>query len=461
MIHKIFIDEETERNALAILMSGTKQGENLALQLQPEYFSNSLRAKAFISIRELMEEGRPVDGTQVIFQMKREGRISEIKDALQVIVEETNSMPAIFQLDKWYHYAATLKQLYVHRQCEKAVEQYNYQLNEADPYTAGLALIEAIDELSKSSESIDVQVAGKIAYEVSERIRLTLNGQRQESFTPTGIAHLDKIISGFYPKQYITIAARPAQGKSALALQIALNMALQKQSIGYITLEMSKEEQVNRCLANIAKVGTRSVKNPRYLQGDELMRIQESATKMSALQMYFIDDAQMTISDIAAKVKEMKKKSAIKGVFIDMIQLIKPERYDQAKPKTEQLTNISKALKALAKKEDIWICNVAAMNRDSEKQNRKPKVSDIRETGQIESDSDLVLMLYRPNYDPDQPPTDNAPEDIDLIIGKNRDGAQGTIMLTAEFQYSRFEQVQREQPVYTPSYKKAFNQAPF
>jgi replicative DNA helicase len=157
----------------------------------------------------------------------------------------------------------------------------------------------------------------------------------------------------------------------------------------------------------------------------------------------------------------MKKKSGIKGIFIDMIQLIKPEKHDQNKPKTEQLTNISKALKGLAKKEDIWICNVAAMNRDADKQNRKPKVSDIRETGQIESDSDLVLMLFRPNFDPESPPNDDAPEDVDLIIGKNRDGSQGTIQLTAEFQYSKFYPAHRESYQPIPAYKKRNEEAPF
>lgn len=461
MIYKTYIDDQAESAALSILFSNTKQAELIALNMKPEYFSDSIRKKSFISALELMEEGKPCSTMHVIFKMKSEGRISEIKDAQDLMDRDRDNNAAIFNLDKWMHYASTLKQLYVYRQCQKAVEQYNYQINEADPYTASISLIELVEEISKQSELIEMATAGEIAHEVSERIRTTLTGERRHAYTPTGIDSLDKIISGFYPKQYITIAARPAQGKSALALQIALHMAMAKNSIGYITLEMSSEEQVNRCLSNLAKVPTRKVKNPRYIEGDELLRIQQFALEMHKLNVLFVDDAQMTVSDIAVKVREMKKKQGIKGIFIDMIQLIKPEKHDQNKPKTEQLTNISKALKGLAKKEDIWICNVAAMNRDADKQNRKPKVSDIRETGQIESDSDLVLMLFRPNFDPESPPNDDSPEDVDLIIGKNRDGSQGTIQLTAEFQYSKFYPAYRETQAFVPAYKQRKEEAPF
>jgi replicative DNA helicase len=457
-----FIDEEVERNALSILFSGTPHAEQLALALKSEYFSRSLYQKAFLSAVELLEEGMPADASQVVFQMKRQGRISEIRDAIELMEQDTTNQTALFKADKWKHYADTLKQLYVFRQCKKAVEQYNHQISEADPYTASLSLIEIVEEINQSKDITDVQAIGTLAYEASERIRKTLTGELVPTYTPTGVRSLDGLISGFYPKQYISIAARPAQGKSALALQIALNMAKFKQPTAYVTLEMSKEEQADRCLANLSGVPIKRIRNPKYLHGDDLSKVQQAAAQLSGLPLYFVDEPAMTVSNIAAKVKEMKKTLGIKGIFVDMIQLVKAEKHDAVKGKTEQITNISKSLKALAKKEDIWICNIVAMNRDADKQNRRPKVSDIRESGQIESDSDLVVMIYRPNYDPEQPPREDEPEDIDVIVGKHRNGAQGTIQMTAHFHINKFEAANRSVVVSQPSWKKDTNKdSPF
>jgi len=435
-----YLAELEECGAIYAITINDDFSKALALGLKPEYFADRHRRMAFESARELVELGKDVTIRNVVEHLKATRKIS-IQDIQAITIMDFKGHDKYYHGSKAKYYAETLHKTYINREAQQAVIQYYSDLDTMDSYTASIKLISVIDYLSQTIQSDDFIQISKKAIEQAEKIRQIATGEFTMQYSQTWIKSLDKIIGGFYPKQYITLAARPGQGKSLLALQMALNMASKQIPVAYVTLEMSTEEQVNRCLSNRTGIATKDIKKAKYLNAEQMKSLQEQAYKFDKMPLYFNDEPMVDTQKIESYVRELKKKG-VQGIFIDMIQLLQPNSGDRSKAKTEQVTNISKHLKAIAKRNNIWIVNIAAMNRDVDKSNRKPKISDIRESGQIESDSDLVLMLFRPNFDPNSPPEENSSEEIELIIGKNRDGGTGTINLLAEWHLCRFKEVE-------------------
>lgn len=430
-----------ECGALYAITLGGDKAQDLCLRLRAEYFSDKHRRLAYEAARELYEEGKFVNITSVINHLKATRSISA-DDIYRIAMYDFKGADRYQHISLARYYGETLHKCYINREAQTSVIAYMDELKVTDPYNASLKLIAKIEELARTVETDDfVQISHK-AIEQAEKIRQICTGEFVQEYSKTFIPTLDKIIGGFFPKQYITLAARPGQGKSLLALQIALNMASRHMPVAYVTLEMSTEEQVNRCLSNRTGIATGIIKRAKDLSAQQMHDLQKVAYEFNNIPLYFNDDPVIDVAKLDGYIRELKKKN-IKGIFVDMIQLLQPMPGDKSKQKTEQITNISKALKSIAKRHDIWIVNIAAMNRDVEKSNRRPKISDIRESGQIESDSDLVLMIYRPNYDADKPPVENASEEIELIIGKNRDGGTGTVTILAHWHLCKFVEVDR------------------
>ena len=447
-----YLADAEECGALYAITIGDQNSQDLCMALRAEYFSNKHRRMAYEAARELFEEGKVVTITSIVNHLKASRKVT-IEDIKQIALYDFQGVDRYYHLSLAKHYGETLHKCYINREAQTATLTFIDELKTNDAYVASLSLIARIEELAHSVETDGFSPIAKRAIEQAEKIRQIATGEFALDYSKTHIPTLDKIITGFFPKQYITLAARPGQGKSLLALQIALNMALRHIPVAYFTLEMSTEEQINRCLSNRTGIPTRALKKAKYLSSEQMALLQKSAYEFNNVPLYFNDDAVVDVAKLDNYVRDLKKKG-VKGVFVDMIQLLQPMTGDKSKGKTEQVTNISKALKAIAKRHDVFIVNIAAMNRDVDKSNRRPKISDIRESGQIESDSDLVLMIFRPNYDPNQPPSEDSSEEIELIIGKNRDGGTGTVNLLAQWHLCKFAEVESSR-IESTFYQKA------
>jgi replicative DNA helicase len=433
--------EAEECGALYAITMGDENSQSLCMRLRAEYFSDPHRRMAYEAARALYETGKYVNLMSIIDYLKSTQKIT-IQDISKIAIYDFQGVDRYRHLSMANHYGEVLHKAYINREAMQCVRHYVDELSLSDPYQASLQLIAKIEILAQTVETDDFVQISRKAIEQAEKIRQISTGEFVQDYCKTFVPTLDKIIGGFFPKQYITLAARPGQGKSLLALQIALNMASRQIPVAYVTLEMSTEEQVNRCLSNRTGIATALIKRAKDLNAQQMHDLQKAAYDFNNMPLYFNDDPIIDVSKLDGYIRELKKKG-IKGIFVDMIQLLQPMTGDKSKQKTEQITNISKSLKALAKRHEIWIVNIAAMNRDVEKSNRRPKISDIRESGQIESDSDLVLMIYRPNYDADKPPIEDASEEIELIIGKNRDGGTGTVSILAQWHLCKFAEVDR------------------
>ncbi len=254
----------------------------------------------------------------------------------------------------------------------------------------------------------------------------------------TGFSDLDKKITGLNRSDLIIIGARPAMGKTSFALNIARNVAVYaKKKVLFFSLEMSKEQLAQRVLSTEARVQSTKFRTGR-LSPDEWQHIAEASVFLSDVDLYFDDTASITVPEMKARARQLKN---VDCIVIDYLQLMSSSK--KTDNRVQEVSEITRSLKMMAKDLNIPVVTCAQLARRTEEKGRshKPQMSDLRESGSIEQDADIILMLYREDYYKDS--ADSSPEDIrvdeaELIISKNRHGPTGTVPLAWNPDYTMF-----------------------
>src|SRR3954470_1231371 len=260
----------------------------------------------------------------------------------------------------------------------------------------------------------------------------------------TGFVEFDRLTSGLHPAEMIVIAARPSMGKTAFAMNIAEHVALQeKQAVAIFSLEMSGQQLVQRFLCSRARVNLKKVRDG-FLGEREFASLTSAASKLAESKMFIDDTSGLSILELRAKARRMKAQHAIRLIVVDYLQLLRSTSRRGQDNRQIEISEISAGLKGLAKELNIPIIVVAQLNRNPENRTGdskgRPRLSDLRESGSIEQDADLVGLLVREAYYAD---TDEEKEEAagnaDLIIAKQRNGPVGDIPLTFLSEFTRFE----------------------
>ncbi|MBU1261706.1 replicative DNA helicase [bacterium] len=251
----------------------------------------------------------------------------------------------------------------------------------------------------------------------------------------TGFTDLDEKTSGFQPSDLIIIAGRPSMGKTSIALSIAQNAAVkEKVPVGIFSLEMSQSQLVLRLLCSEARVDAHRLRTGRLSKSD-LPRISLAAGALSDSEIYLDDTASMNAIEMKAKARRLKAQYNIGLLIIDYLQLMEGTgRFTENRQ--QEISEISRFLKGLAKELNIPVVALSQLSRATEIQRRKPQLSDLRESGAIEQDADLVLFVYREEY---YKPTEDNEGIAEIIIGKQRNGPTGSIHLAFLKSYAKFE----------------------
>lgn len=267
------------------------------------------------------------------------------------------------------------------------------------------------------------------------------------SGVPSGFPDLDNMTDGFKPGQMIIVAARPAVGKSTIAVDFARNASLLGgKTVLFFSMEMDKKEIVNRILSAEARVETQKIKRGE-LDDNDWMNISEAQARLAQANFIIDDNPQTSISRVrSVAIRQKNKPEGLDMIVIDYLGLMEiPSSGRSSDSRQNDISNLSRNIKLLAKELQIPVIILSQLNRNSETRNdRKPMVSDLRESGSLEQDADIVMLLHRPETaDPN-----NRPGETDLIIGKHRGGPTGTVPLTSMLSYSKFVpgqgQVERE-----------------
>lgn len=260
----------------------------------------------------------------------------------------------------------------------------------------------------------------------------------------TGFPDFDKMTDGLHGSEMIVIAARPSMGKTSLAMNIAEHVALEsKQPVGVFSLEMSSSSLVMRMMCSLARVNLRSIRDG-FMSEADFPKITTAAGRLAAAKIFIDDTAGLSILQLRARARRMFQQHGIKLFVIDYLQLLNSTTRRAQDNRQQEIADISSGIKALAKELNVPVIVLAQLNREIEKdKGRKPRLSDLRESGSIEQDADLVCLLYKPSEGDDEdggagePNADSRP--VNLLIAKQRNGPTGDVKLTFFNSYTRFE----------------------
>lgn len=265
----------------------------------------------------------------------------------------------------------------------------------------------------------------------------------------TGFVDLDKLIDGFHPNELIIIAARPGKGKTAFALNIIANVALDKGNLNkgkktvlMVSLEMSRLELGMRLICSYGEIDNNKIKN-QYLSKEDQHKFTDIANEFASAQTVFIDDTpNRTVNEIAANARKLKRTNDLALLVVDYIGLITPENAND--PRQEQVAKIARRLKGLAREVGIPVLCLAQLNRAAEEGGRdpRPKLSHLRESGAIEQDADVVMFIHRSDEKKQTNEADNDMEEQDtaeIIVAKQRNGSTGTVHLYWHGEFTRFD----------------------
>ncbi len=317
-----------------------------------------------------------------------------------------------------------------------------------------------LDEIERDILRISEDRAETSSRTIKELVHKAINTieefhQRQGRLTGvgTGFPDLDKMTSGLHGGEMIVIAARPSMGKTSLAMNIAEYVAIeQRLPVGVFSLEMTAESLVLRMLCSRSRVNLRSIREG-FLAERDFPKLTGSASKLASAPLFIDDSSGLSILQLRAKARRMFQQFGIKLFVIDYLQLLNSTSR-RAENRQQEIADISNGIKALAKELSVPVIVLSQLNRELEKdKSRKPRLSDLRESGAIEQDADLVGLLYKPNSGDDEeasgPDQEAAP--INLFIAKQRNGPTGDVPLTFLKGYTRFESAAKVSPDDIPS----------
>lgn len=296
-----------------------------------------------------------------------------------------------------------------------------------------------IFDLSQKKNSKGYTSIKDVLVESFAKLEELYNQKGKLSGTPTGFADLDLRTSGLHDSDLIIVAARPAMGKSAFAINIATNVALQAgKGVAIFNLEMSKEQVGNRILCSEAMVDSNKIRTGQ-VEDDDWVKLASTLGRLSEAPIYIDDTAGISIMEIRAKCRKLKLEKDIGLVVIDYLQLIQASGRNSSRE--QEISEISRSLKVLAKELNIPVIALSQLSRGVEKRDdKRPMLSDLRESGAIEQDADIVIFLYRDDYYNEDSEKKNVAE---VILAKHRGGSTGTVDLAWLSSYTKFANLEK------------------
>jgi len=416
-------------------------------QIKPEHFHLPAHAQIYATLVELWDANKPIDFITLTQLLRDRNQLEQVGGAAY-ITELFTFLPTAANAT---YYADILQEKFTLREIikvctEYAARSYDEQddvpslLNDVEQKIFGIAQ----DRFKEKAASMKDQVMQAIhAIEELYDRRGAITG------LPTGLAELDKMTDGLHKAEMIVIAARPSMGKTALAMNIAEHIALEEnKAIAVFSLEMSTSQLVQRLLCSRARVNLGNVRNG-FLTERDFPALTTAAAKLADSKIFIDDTPGLSILELRAKARRLKSQHNIEAIFIDYIQLLRSTSKRAQDNRQLEIAEISSGLKGIAKELDIPVVVLAQLNRNPEQRSGdskgRPRLSDLRESGSIEQDADLVGLLVREEYYAEnEEDKEESKGKATLIIAKQRNGPVGDVPLTFLKEFTRFENRARE-----------------
>ena len=401
--------------------------------LHPEDFYYHQYGVMFEAMAELHNEGRPVDLVTLQDRLKEKNVSPEVY-SLEMVRELLNAVPTSANVKS---YAQIVR--------DKAVLRRLIQTNEEiinECYAGSQGVDDILQEtekkvfnLLKDSNSGEFVSIRQVALNVLSRIEAAAKNKSAVTGVPSGFVDLDYMTSGFQPSDMILIAARPSMGKTAFVLNIAQHVGFKKgKSVAIFSLEMSKEQLVNRLFAQESRVNAQNLRNGS-LTAEDWDKLIESAGVIGNSKLIIDDTPSISISELRSKCRKFKLEHGLDMIIIDYLQLMTGSKKNQDN-RQQEVAEISRSLKGLARELNVPVIALSQLSRAVESRtDKRPMLSDLRESGSIEQDADVVMFIYRDEYY-NKDTTDKGITEI--IIAKQRNGPVGTVNLVWLAEYMKY-----------------------
>ena len=432
---------ELEENVLGALMLD-KNALNTAIdQLHEEYFYKPEHQVIFRAIHKLFEMNQPVDQLTVMNQLRQSGELEAAGGAYH-LAEITSHIVSGAHID---YYVRVLSEKFISRELIRiGTETISSAYDETTDVVDLLDKTETrLMDINDKNFRTDFSDIGTLVQSARDDIDKAGTEEGNDNIVLTGFTDLDKHTAGFRPGTLIILAARPAMGKTACALSMARNIAVDfKRPVAFFSLEMTGEELAMRLISGEARLAGDKLKKGE-LTDSERVQLDTRTQVLHNAPLYIDDTPQLTIYELRAKCRRLKQRYNIGMVFIDYLQLMHAgnDVLNRNGNREQEISTISRQLKALSKELGIPVLAMAQLSRAVETRGgtKKPMLSDLRESGAIEQDADIVMFIYRPEYYGIMEDEKGSTLGMaDLIIAKHRSGAVGEVRLRFEGQYARF-----------------------
>lgn len=425
-------NSEAERYVLScLLINPLKIAE--ASELVPESFFEVRHKEIFRIIRELLDKGDVVDIVTVSEKLRKENLLDKVGGRVYI---NDLALEAISTANIDY-YVKLIAEKAVLRNISKISGNIYELISSGEEYERVLDSAQDLFlSLSKNHRSSKPTIFKDFIVDVYQGIEGRILNKGCVSGLDTGFHDLNYFTGGLQNSDLVIIAARPSMGKTALALNIAENVAkLHKKPVVYFSLEMSKEQLGQRLLTSISEVNSLKVRNGD-LSDSELIKIQNSMAEAAELKLIIDDTPAVTLAEITAKCKELQYNESMGLIIIDYLQLIGNKKAKENR--TQEISDISRGLKNLARELNVPVIALSQLSRAVEQRNcKKPVLSDLRESGSIEQDADTVMFIYREEYY--EPNSSENKGKAEIIIAKQRNGPVGCFELLFQPQLTRFK----------------------
>lgn len=405
-------------------------------RIQPDDFYRIAHSSIFSAMKQLADKREPIDVITLSQQLRSMGALEEA-GGIESISRLASLVPSAANVG---FYAKHVKEVSLRR---KVIHEASAIASEA------FDLEGSVEEFLDSAERRILQVSESVSSKgfvpvgdvVQESIRMVERlYDRKEMITgvPSGFQALDGVTAGFQPSDLIVLAARPGMGKTALAMSIAQNVGInERKAVAIFSLEMSKEQLVLRLLCAEARVENTKVRTG-HLGDHDFPKLVEAASRIAEAPIFIDDTPALTITDLRTKCRRQHRDTPLALIVVDYLQLMRSPLYSNSRE--QEIADISRSLKSLAKELNVPVIALSQLNRSVEsRETKKPQLSDLRESGAIEQDADIIIFIYRDEVYNKETTTPGIAE---VIIAKQRSGPTDTVKLSFNGRYTRFDNLE-------------------
>jgi replicative DNA helicase len=435
---------EAEQSVLGAILLSEKTHYAYVIEenLKPEDFYRDRHRVIYQAMRELYDASEPIDVLTVTEHLRARGRLEDAggQSEIDALAGAAPAVPHIRQYGRIVKNHALLRRLLT------ATYEIQASVHTRDELPRDIVehAERAILEVAHDDRQKDFRRVGDVLHEEIDKWHLLSTEGRALTGTPSGFNDLDEITGGFQPGNLIVIAARPSMGKSCLVTNIAENVALHKdqpRAVALFSLEMAEAELAQRFIASQASIKGDDLRKGRLKDERKWRRVLETAARYDAAPLYIDDTSDIGVLEVRAKARRLHQQAdgGLGLIIVDYLQLMRPD--GRIESRVQQVGEMSRGLKILARELNVPVVALSQLSRGVESRtDKRPLLSDLRESGQIEQDADLVMFIYRDEYYNENT---ERPGEADLIIAKHRNGGLGDVRMTFQSEYPRFLGLQR------------------